>query len=166
MRVIFRKMALPQRGPDALVATTLLLALIAPRPCPAQIYKWVDAQGVTHYSSQSPPANARSQTLSLPATAPGAASSPDTTSWQDKDSAFRARYDKQKADEAKKEKEDAANALARRQACNKSRDDIAVIERSNSVYTLNAQGERVYMNDDQRAAALQSARTRAQQNCN
>ena len=47
-----------------LVQATLVLAMVAAAPASARTYKWVDAQGVTHYS-QSMPADASVQVMTL-----------------------------------------------------------------------------------------------------
>jgi uncharacterized protein YecE (DUF72 family) len=144
----------------------MLAALAAPL-AHAQIYKWVDAQGVTHYTSEPPPNTAKAVALPLqnatatPAPANGAAN----PSWQDQDSAFRARYDKKKAEQALKDQQDVQNAAARRQACYVSRNNVLTAERASNLYTLGAQGERVYMSDAEREQALAGARAAVLKNC-
>jgi hypothetical protein len=89
------------RGSLLLFACALLMAL----PASAQVYKWVDSKGVTHYDGSPPPPSASSsQTLAIPV-AP-AATETSSESWQEKDNAFKSRYDKRKADEAKQDEID------------------------------------------------------------
>jgi hypothetical protein len=150
-----------QRHPLALAAIVACVATNAH----AQIYKWIDSQGVTHYTSEPPPNTAKPVALPIQNSPAPSSSTATTPSWQDQDSAFRARYDKNKAEQAKKDQQDAANAATRRQACMQARMNVQNAEHASSLYTLDAQGGRVYLSDEQRAQALAGAQSTVQKNC-
>lgn len=50
------------------VAPVLLLALAAVAVANAQVYRWVDAEGVTHLSSEKPPRGVQAERLDIPGT--------------------------------------------------------------------------------------------------
>lgn len=77
--------------PICRLAVALLIALTASAAVAESVYKWTDAQGVTHFSAQ-PPANQQAEQLKVaapPPTAPPAAKSP-TDPAQAKDAAEKA----------------------------------------------------------------------------
>ncbi len=131
----------------ALVHFFALMAIAA--SASAQVYKWVDEKGVTHYGERPPQGKKASEVPNkLGTPGPGAASPAED--WQQKDRAFRQR--KIQADTAdEKQKQDAAR---RQEQCNQQRDLLARLKQSGRSYTLNEKGERVYMNDAERDAAI------------
>jgi len=51
-----------------IAAPVLLLALVAAPIAQAQVYRWVDAEGVTHLSSEKPPRGVQAERLDIPGT--------------------------------------------------------------------------------------------------
>lgn len=158
------------QGAGARVLRAALLALLpALSPCAhAQVYKWVDDQGVTHYSQSPPPGGpAKGAVLNLPgaATNPDAAGAGGNDNWQDQERAFRERQAKQ-ADARKIEEERAQKeAASRRTACLRAREALDLLGRQMRLYNLNERGEKVYLSDDERARETQRASQQAAENC-
>jgi hypothetical protein len=124
-------------------------ALLA--PAYAQVYKWVDEKGVTHYGERPPPGkNARAvdERLANPAPAPGKAAQPPD--WKEKELEFRSRRIEAEQAEAKQKQREAVD----RQACNQARDRLARMKTARGLYRLNEQGERVYQSDEEQRAAI------------
>jgi hypothetical protein len=122
------------------VTLSLALILVAARPAYAQIYKWVDSQGVTHYSEAPPPGGAgKASVLELPQAKSPPDQGPASTqqSWQAQDQEFRERQAK-KAD---------------------------LHNRQGRLYNVNEQGEKIYLNDDDRQRQSQLAQQRIAENC-
>ena len=116
----------------------------------AQVYKWVDETGTTHYGERPPQGNkAREveQRLTNPGPAPGKAVQP---SWKDKDLEFRSRRIETEQAEAKQTQQEAAD----REACNQARDSLAQMKSARRLYQLDDKGERVYQSDEQRQASV------------
>jgi hypothetical protein len=118
-------------------------------PALAQVYKWVDEKGVTHYGERPPQGSKASEVPNrLASPDPGVPSPPEDL--QQKDREFRQRKIESESVEARQQRE-----IARRQEqCNQQRDLLARLTQSQRTYTLGEKGDRIYMNDDVRDAAI------------
>lgn len=144
---------------NTLLRFCLLWALAV--PVGAQVYKWVDEKGVTHYGERAPQgtkAREVEQHLANPAPAPGKAAEPD---WKAKDLEFRSRRIESEQAETKKEQSETAN----RQACNLARDRLAAMKSARGMYRLNDKGERVYQSEDENRAAITQLERKVSENC-
>jgi hypothetical protein len=148
------------------LAITLTFAAAATTPACAQIYKWVDEHGVTHYDASPPPSGASGKTQTLNIPAKSAASESSGQSWAEKDSAFQQRYDKQKAKEAKDEADQKEAQLKRHSACIFAREQLEGILSASSVFHLDDQGNRQYLSDQQREQRVAELRQSVSENCN
>ncbi len=127
----------------------------------AQVYKWVDEKGTTHYGERPPQgkkAQEVEQRLANPALAPGKAVQPN---WKDKDLEFRSRRIETEQAEAKQTQQEAAN----RQACNQARDSLAQMKSARRLYRLDEKGERVYESDEARQASVAQLEALVAQRC-
>jgi len=133
---------------NTLLRFCLLWTLLG--PASAQVFKWVDEKGVTHYGERAPQgrkAQEVEQRLANPGPAPGKAAQP---SWQDKELEFRSRRVQAEQAEAKREKQEAAN----HQACNQARDRLAQAKSARRMYRLDEKGQRVYQGEEEHRAAI------------
>lgn len=137
-----------------------LVALLASFGVSAQIYEYKDASGRTVYTDHPPTgASVKSRAVSkevaseqAPATA-----APVPKSAVDRELEFRKRQKDAQEQSAKADKE-AADKAARAEACKSARQHLQLLESGERLATRDAAGERVYIEDDQRAAEI--ARTR------
>jgi len=122
----------------------LLVWSVFTLPAEAQIYKWVDASGKTRYGD-TPPAsgNAETQVMKTAPTGQSGAQAPD---WEEKDRDFRRRRIERDA-----MKPGEAATPASRQICASARHKMQTLD-GRRVYRLDKNGERVYMEDGERAA--------------
>jgi hypothetical protein len=123
----------------------------------AEIYKWTDANGKVQYSD-APPGSGKAS-ANVVKTAPPAAS-PKDASWEEKERQFRARKALQGA--TAPSEEDSQRASQR--VCAAARARLANFNGS-AVYRLNKNGERVYVEDSERAALEKEARDAIAQHC-
>jgi hypothetical protein len=131
-----------------LLKICVLWALLV--PATAQVYKWVDEKGVTHYDERPPQgkkAQEVEQRLSNPGPAPGKAGQP---SWKEQDLEFRRRQIQAEQAEAKDKQREASQ----KQACNQGRDQLAQMKSARRLYRLDEKGERVFQSDDERNASI------------
>jgi type IV secretory pathway VirB10-like protein len=143
-------------------------ALSFAQPSLAQQYKWVDKDGRTQYGD-TPPAGVKATRLkgpSIPASAPApegkaaakdakAAKGPLTPAEQD------AEFRKRQAEAQKsREKDEKASQEqdAKRANCSSSQEQLRMLESGQRVGRTNANGERYFIDDDQRAADVAKAR--------
>ena len=125
-----------------------MLALLV--PASAQVYKWVDEEGKTHYGERPPQgktAKEVEQRLANPGAPPRKAAAPD---WKEKELEFRGRRIEAEQAQAKQEQQEAAN----RQACNQTRDRLAQMKSARRTYRLDGKGERVYQSEEENRAAI------------
>lgn len=149
-----------------LITTILALALSA--AATAQTYKWTDSTGRTQYGD-TPPGDASNVTrlrgASASASAPAAASSP---AGKDKpltpEQAFQKRQ-QERAEADQKAAQERAQAEQNRVNCEQARASVRQLESGQRVSTINAAGERVYLDDSQRADQLARAQRSAAEWC-
>ncbi len=114
-----------------------------------QVYKWVDEKGVTHYGER-PPQGSKASEVPNRLASPDPGASNRSEDWQQKDREFRQRKIESETVETQQQQE-----IARRQEqCNQQRDLLARLKQNQRIYTLGEKGDRVYMNDDDRDAAI------------
>ncbi len=130
-------------------------------PASAQVYKWVDEKGITHYGERAPQGrNAREveQRLANPGPVPGKAAQP---SWQDKELEFRGRRVEAEQAEAKQKQQEATKRLA----CNQARDRLAQAKAARRWYRLDEKGERVYQGEEEQRASIAQLEQLIAQRC-
>ena len=130
-------------------------------PASAQVYKWVDEKGTTHYGER-PPQGTKAQEveqhLANPGPAPGKADQPN---WKEKNLEFRSRrIQTEQAEGKRKQQED-----AQRQACNQARDQLGQMKLARRLYHLDEKGERVFQTDDERSASIARQEQLVSQRC-
>ena len=151
------------------------------------LWKWRDAAGQLHISDTAPPAGtpakniisgpaggvavptaltaASSTTTSTTTTttvAKGAASAPETALDKKKKAADKERADKEQADRAALE---ANNAAARKDNCSRAQSAQAGVQSGQRIVRTNANGEREFLDDAGRAAELKHAQDAIAANC-
>ncbi len=119
----------------------------------AELYKWTDAQGKVQYADQPPTLN--SQTLKHSNAGQAETTSKATHSLDAKDQAFQKRSKEAKDARDKADKE-AEQARIARENCDKARKNLSTLQNASTprIYTTNAAGQRIYMDDSARASAL------------
>ncbi len=134
-------------------ALAILLALFCALSW-GQAYKWRDASGRIQYSDTPPPPGAKDvQQLRKSPTAPGSSGpAAGSSSYTDQDAAFRKRLaEKQEADA--KSAKSAEDEKIRVRNCEQARGQLAGIDTGQRMVQLNAQGERIALDDSERAQA-------------
>lgn len=117
----------------------------------AELYKWTDGQGNTHYSDLAPTVNA--QTIKGTSAGQAETTSQATQSLNAKDQDYQKRRKEAEEARAKREKE-AEEARAQRENCDKARKNLGTLQNTSRVYSTDASGQRTYMDDAARASAL------------
>ena len=143
----------------AIVLAALTLAV--GRAEAGTMYKWVDEKGVTHFS-EDPPPDGKAQKIDvkpLPPTSNAPVAPPQD--WHARELELRQkRLDKEKAE--KKSEQDATQREAR---CLRAQRALDQLRRERPLYDVDKQGNRVYMDDKERAAEIESVRKAIEANC-
>jgi hypothetical protein len=144
----------------------IFVALAFSGAATAQTYKWTDQNGRAQYGD-TPPADASNVTRlrgatsgSAPAAAPEAKKDKPLTPEQ----AFQKRqHEREEADQ--KAAQERAQSEQNRVNCEQARASVRQLESGQRVSTLNSAGERVFLDDDQRAGQLARAQKAAAEWC-
>ena len=147
-------------------SAVLLLALAT--PVAAQVYKWVDSKGTTHYSEKAP-AGEKSKPVELRDTAPrppgtpdsGAAAASASSDFKGKEIEFRRRQAAREEAAALAEQDKAR----RDAACKSARARLINLQRIGSLYRLDDKGERVFMSNAERDATVAKYEADVNRNC-
>lgn len=122
-----------------------------------QAYKWRDANGSVQYSDTPPPPGARDvQQLRKPAAGPASGATGGTTSYTERDAEFRKRLVEKQENEAKQAKASQEEQVRARN-CEQARGQLAGIDSGQRMVRLNAEGERIALDDEERVAARADA---------
>lgn len=150
-----------------LVFLTLIVAVAT---AGATIYKWVDEQGVTHYTA-TPPPRQKAKEIPIPTSPPAAspdAGQPAAKSWQEEEREFqKRRVEREEAEKKQKEQEAKAQqeAIARKQRCILARQNLHTLQMQKPVYSINEKGEREYLDDKMRAAEIEKLKKEIELYC-
>jgi hypothetical protein len=116
------------------------------------MYKWVDEKGVTHYSETPPPDGAKGASkIEVKTPTPDRA---PTDNWREREAQAKERRAKQGVeDEQARMKEESQ----RGNNCRRAQRQADTMTHPGGVYRLNEKGERVFMEDKERAAKFDEA---------
>jgi hypothetical protein len=137
----------------------LIAAMLAAAPAAAQVYRWVDKDGKVHYSDKPPPKGTRTERMAIEtkrtdeANVEAANRELATQSERSRIEQERAALERRDAQAAAQEK------AALQERCAQARQQLATLEQSNRLVTVDEQGNRSYGTD----AELEARRTQARQ---
>lgn len=151
--------------PSKLLA--LLLICAVPMASAQSIYSWKDASGRVHYSDNPPPDAQTRKLRDAPIAPPrpnaqGQTAAPET--YVEKEQAFRKRR-AEAAEAEEKARRDNVQEQNRQQMCNSLRQQLAGLESGQRIARFAENGERVFMEDDERAAEVEKTRASIDKNC-
>jgi len=128
------------------------------------IYKWVDEKGVTHFSEQ-PPADGRKATKVEPKVTPPSSDARPKEDWKQREMEMRKqRIEREQKDDRRKAVEHNRSA-ERRNRCARAQRRLHIVSSQVPVYSVNEKGERVYLEDKDRAAEAADWRRKVETFC-
>ena len=150
----------------------LIILLAVYSQASAEIYKWVDGQGVTHYSEK-PPVSGKAKKIQLKKSE-STADLPGKPA-EDNHENNRSRLEKQQkllralSDDRQQEKEQRQKAermeKQRIRNCAISKDNLRRYESSSAVYKVDDQGKRILLPSSERDKSIQRARAEVKKWC-
>ena len=143
-----------------LIACSLLAAL--PALASGGLYKWVDEKGVVHYSDMPPAGKPAARLKATPPSSPGNAQVPARNrSWQEQlqDS------NERRFQEEKQQKEAQQKAQEAEQKCLRARNALDSLKRERPLYRVDKEGERSFMEDEERRRLIDGWQQQADANC-
>ncbi|HUX63876.1 MAG TPA: DUF4124 domain-containing protein [Sulfuricella sp.] len=148
---------------------TIVSMLALATAAQAGVTRWVGADGKVHYSDQPPPPTAKSQkTLDLKTSPALPIAAPDSKdgekSLAEKDLEFRKRR-VQAEETAAKQAKDQEEAKSRKANCEQARHQVQALQGGQRISKFDEKGERVFLEDNDRAQALEAAKKSADSWC-
>ena len=137
----------------------LVIAVVTFSPAQAEIYKWVERSGETHYADGMPRTEAAVETIRPT----GVKSSGTRETWQEGKRNFVERKESA-AEQAKKASEEQAHADKRQHACEQAKIRLASLEPPR-INKIDADGKRTRMSEEWRQEQLGAARKAVGKNC-
>lgn len=135
----------------------------------AGVSRWVDAEGKVHYSDQPPPATAKSQkTLDLKAGPALPKSAPDSKGAEKSlaEKNLESRKRRVQAEEAAaKQAKDQEEAKNRKANCEHATNQLRAMQEGQRISKFDEKGERVFLEDKDRASAIEEAKKSADSWC-
>jgi hypothetical protein len=127
----------------------LAMSLCAYAACAAAaIYKWVDRDGVTHYSETPPPPEVQTRVVPIQAAPTAPAPAPKTASEGDKDAPAAPAAPSTGSDKEKL-------AKSRAVQCSQVKDTLKTLDSPLPVYTSNSAGDQVLLTNQEREEAVE-----------
>jgi hypothetical protein len=155
----------PHARPRAalLAAAVALTASLAAAPAFAALYKWTDANGRVIYSDQPPPGNVKVETINAPPPPSNPNAMKDLAA---KDAELR-KAKQARADEEAKANKARVESNQLRENCERARGQMYTLGNSDQIviYSTNAKGERVAMDDAARVRERQRLDAWIRDNC-
>lgn len=152
------------------VTWILMGGLLASPATDAQVYRWTDENGVTHFSQTPPPegqeAEVRDVLESDPE--PGSGNAPagiDFDGGADGGGQELSAADLRRQELAQAREEKRAQRAELRALCETSRSRLAQIEPSRRVFYINEEGQTVRMDDEERVSEVEELREFIDDNC-
>ena len=123
--------------------------LVVASTCRAELYQWVDEHGQTHFADR--PQHSQPHEIAV-RSAP--ALQPDSAQRRDKTrrllNAFQLERQQQREEKAKRQEE----TQQRRRNCVRAKDNLRQSSEAGSIYRLDDSGNRIYLSEPERAAAI------------
>lgn len=147
-------------------ATLFALALAAlALPALPQVFKWVDEKGRTHYGEK-PPEGAKATEMGAAPASPGGSTAPAAQpDWKQKELESK----RQRIERERKETTEGARAerreAERKSRCTDARRRLTMLDEQIRLYDRNDKGEKVYLDDKDRPAAIADAKRAVAENC-
>ncbi len=132
---------------------------VFPEVC-AEVYKWVDDNGVVQFGDK--PAHSRAQTVKLPATGK---TDPAAGKRQQRIDKMLRIYQEERQEKRAQKAQEAETKAENKKKCNQARDRLASYEGAR-LYDLDENGERVYLSDGAHAEAMAEIRAEVEKWCN
>jgi hypothetical protein len=137
-----------------------LALLLVALPAQAQMYKCVDARGVTQYSDK-PCAAGKGKAVDIRAQPPisGKLQGAGDPGAAERD------FQRRQIERAREEEAVAARAQQNKQRCAAMHSQLDFLTRFNTISKMNEKGERVYMDDATRSAQVEQLKTAIARDC-
>ena len=140
----------------------IVLLLFASSANAGKVYKWVDENGKTHYGDRK---GAEARNIEEVRVSKSPPISSDITSRQQRTKRLLDSYKKERDEKSESRLAAAGEKKQREEKCAAAKDSQARYERAGSLYNKDAQGNRNYLSDEDRAKAILEAQAAVDEWC-
>ena len=145
-----------------MIRIVLLALIVAPLCAAAEMYKWVDEKGVTHYS-ESPPPDGKGAKVDIKPQ--GEATNVAPTDWKQKEQDARQRRIQKEQEERQQTGAAQNQAAVRTNRCRESQRQLSIVQMARPVYQVNEKGEKVYLEDAERQREIDGWKDNVRKYC-
>ncbi|HUL56961.1 MAG TPA: DUF4124 domain-containing protein [Usitatibacter sp.] len=129
------------------------------------MYKWVDDKGVTHYSESPPPADAKGKKATKVDIKPNGPAGAGKDNWKERSDAARDKQIQASQQQRQQQQVQSQEKARKDMACRQALQQVTTLQQARPVYTVNGKGERVYVEDADRAQRIADAQGVMRKNC-
>lgn len=151
----------------SLFALALLVPLASPTASAQGVYKWVDENGKVHYGDR-PPAKSTSKSVEVAPATPSTGTAPTAAERAARQQQLLRAFAAERAERerARSEKKEAlVEKKALRRKCARARDKVDRLRVASGVYDYDDQGNRQYLDEQQRAQLIERLNGEIARNC-
>ena len=142
-----------------LTIAALFGALLATPVMAAQYYKWIDDQGVTHYTETPPPETAKGATeVKVQTRTPSGAEAAVENLQKQREAATKSLTDAEKKKTPEKTSPSKADKAANAERCKKLQANLVIMETNGRVSELVEKGEKRYLTEEEKTKRMDDAR--------
>lgn len=142
-----------------LTIAALFGALLATPVMAAQYYKWIDDQGVTHYTETPPPETAKGATeVKVQTRTPSGAEAAVENLQKQREAATKSLTDAEKKKTPEKTSPSKADKAANAERCKKLQANLVIMETNGRVSELDEKGEKRYLTEEEKTKRMDDAR--------
>ena len=147
------------------LALALILGACMSHNAAAQIYKWVDEDGVVHYSDQPLRDNAEVSDIESGRTAAAAARENLAAANRLRDEQSQAFYRRRAGEDSQEPEQTPEEKEFHRKSCEAARQKLNEFAQARRLYKLLPNGERAYLNEDEILAARAEVQSAITEHC-
>lgn len=156
-----RKNEAPLSRTNALGSLLGLMLLMTAPIAHSDVYRWVDEQGVTHFSD-APPAKGQSEKISVPVSTPD----PEAEMRLNQMIRLQEQARQERLNKAQEQERQAAEKAARDEACRKAREQLQTLEAGPArMLITEPDGTQRWLAPDERLARIAAAQKRVSDTC-
>jgi hypothetical protein len=145
-----------------MIRIVLLSLALLPLAAAAEMYKWVDEKGVTHYSEQPPP-DGKANKVDIKSSGPADAA--PAADWRQKErDARQTKIQKDQQEENQRTGEQNA-AATRKNNCLESQRQLTIAQAPRPLFQVDEKGEKVYLDDKERQRQIDGWQANVKKYC-
>ncbi|EAT11563.1 DUF4124 domain-containing protein [Bermanella marisrubri] len=142
----------------------LISVLLFAMPSLAQVYKWVDDNGQTHFSQFPPNESKEAEQINITVGTSGSAEEAKKRLREQRESLLKDSIERGLDEEEKMRAR--AEAEDQQKRCEQAREQLTTLQTGGRVFTTNEAGEREYLDDQKRQDMIKKTQARVNEACN